>query len=79
MMVFCNFLEIKAETKKVKGVKVVSFKVLYSFVKFRRLKMGNPAYSSGGKINKNSIFIPKIRLKSFWFCANFLHKGATKI
>ena len=44
MMIFCNFLEIKAETKKVVGVKVVSFGVLYSCVKFRRLKMGDPVY-----------------------------------
>ena len=44
MMVFCNFLEIKAEIKKVVGVKVVSFGVLYSCVKFRRLKMGDPVY-----------------------------------
>ena len=42
IMVFCNFLEIKAETKKVVGVKVVPFGVLYSCVKFRRLKMGDP-------------------------------------
>ena len=42
MMVFCNFLEIKAETKKVVGVKVVPFGILYSCVKFRRLKMGDP-------------------------------------
>ena len=41
MMVFCNFLEIKAETKKVVGVKVVPFGVLYSCVKSRRLKMGD--------------------------------------
>ena len=46
MMVFCNFLEIKAETKKVVGVKVVPFWVLYSCVKFRRLKMGDPVYTS---------------------------------
>ena len=45
MMVFCNFLEIKAETKKVVGVKVVPFGVLYSCVKFRRLKMGDPVYN----------------------------------
>ena len=45
MMVFCNFIEIKAETKKVVGVKVVSFGVLYSCVKFRRLKMGDPVYT----------------------------------
>ena len=38
---FCNFLEIKAKTKKVVGVKVVPFGVLYSWVKFRRLKMGD--------------------------------------
>ena len=44
MMVFCNFLEIKAETKKVVGVKVVPLGVLYSCVKFRRLKMGDPVY-----------------------------------
>ena len=44
MMVFCNFLEIKAETKKVVGVKVVPFGVVYSSVKFRRLKMGYPVY-----------------------------------
>ena len=43
-MVFCNFLEIKAETKKVVGVKVVPFGVLYSCMKFRRLKMGDPVY-----------------------------------
>ena len=42
MMVFCNFLEYKAESKKVVGVKVVPFGVLYSCVKFRRLKMGDP-------------------------------------
>ena len=36
MMVFCNFLEIKAETKKVVGVKGVLFGVLYSCVNFRR-------------------------------------------
>ena len=47
MMVFCNFLEIKAETKKVVGVKVVPFEVLYSCVKFRRLKMGDPVYVCG--------------------------------
>ena len=45
-MVFCNFLEIKAETKKVVGVKVVPFGVLYSCVKFRRLKMGDPIYKA---------------------------------
>ena len=44
-MVFCNFLEINAQTKKVVGVKVVPFWVLYSCVKFRRLKMGEPVYS----------------------------------
>ena len=44
MMVFCNFLEINAETKKVVGVKVVPFGVLYRCVKFRRLKMGDPVY-----------------------------------
>ena len=43
-MVFCNFLEIKAETKKVVGVKFVSFGVFYSCVEFRRLKMGDPVY-----------------------------------
>ena len=43
-MVFCNFLEIKAETKKVVGVKVVPFGVLYSCGEFRRLKMGDPVY-----------------------------------
>ena len=48
MMVFCNFLEIKAETKKVVGVKVVSFGFLYSCVKFRRLKMGDPVYKYFG-------------------------------
>ena len=42
MMVFCNFLEIKAETKKVVGVKVVRFWILYSCVKFRRLNMEDP-------------------------------------
>ena len=47
-MVFCNFLEIKAETKKVVGVKVVPFRVLYSCVKFRRLKMGDPVYFPNG-------------------------------
>ena len=36
---FCNFLEIKAERKKIVGVKFVPFEVLYSCVKFRRLKM----------------------------------------
>ena len=45
-MVFWNFLEIKAETKKVVGVKVVPFGVLYSCVKFRRLKMGDPVYGA---------------------------------
>ena len=45
MMDFCNFSEIKAETKKVVGEKVVSFEVLYSCVKFRRLKMGDPVYT----------------------------------
>ena len=40
-MVFGNFLEIKAETKKVVGVKVVPFGVLYSCVKFLHLKMGD--------------------------------------
>ena len=43
-MVFCNSLEIKAETKKVVGVKVVPFGVLYSCVKLRRLGMGDPEY-----------------------------------
>ena len=43
-MVFCNFLEIKAETKKMVGVKVDPFRVLYSCVKFRRLKMGDRVY-----------------------------------
>ena len=43
-IVFCNFLEIKAEIKKVVGVKVVPFRVLYSCVKFQRLKMGDPVY-----------------------------------
>ena len=46
MMVFCNFLEIKAETKKVVRVKAVPFGVLYSCVKFRRLKMGDPVYGA---------------------------------
>ena len=46
MMVFCNFLEIKAESKKVVKVKVVPFGVLYSCVKFRHLKMGDPVYNS---------------------------------
>ena len=44
MMLFYNFPEIKAKTKKVVGVKVVPFGVLYSCVKFRRLKMGDPVY-----------------------------------
>ena len=43
MMVFSNFLEVKAE-KKGLGVKVVLFGVLYNCVKFRRLKMGDPVY-----------------------------------
>ena len=47
MMFFCNFLEIKAESKKVVGVKVVPFMVLYSCVKFRRLKIGDPVYNRG--------------------------------
>ena len=56
-MVFCNFLEIKAEAKKVVGVKVVSFGVLYSCVKFRRLKMGDPVYNSlESKMKKSQIF-----------------------
>ena len=42
-MIFCNLLEIKAQTKKVVGVKVISFGVLC--VKFRRLKMGDPVDS----------------------------------
>ena len=42
MMVFCNFIEIEDETKKLVRVKVVPFGVLYSCVKFRRLKMGDP-------------------------------------
>ena len=46
MMVFYNLLEIKAKTKKVIGVKVVPFGVLYSCVKFRRLKMGDPVYGA---------------------------------
>ena len=46
MMFFCNFLEIKAETKKVVGVKVVPFGALYSCVKFRRLKMGDRVYGA---------------------------------
>ena len=37
MIVFCNFLEIMAETKKVVGVNVDQFGVLYSYVKLRRL------------------------------------------
>ena len=45
MMVFCNFLAIKAETKKVVGINVVSFEFLYNCVKFRRLKMGDPVYT----------------------------------
>ena len=36
MMVFCNFLDIKAETKKVVGVKVVPF---------GRLKTDDPVYA----------------------------------
>ena len=59
-MVFCNFLEIKAETKKVVGVKVVAFGVSYSCVKFRRLKMGDPVYNSRESKNysivKNNLF-----------------------
>ena len=42
---FFNFLEINAESKKVVGVKVVPFGVLYSCVKFRRLKMRDPVYA----------------------------------
>ena len=45
-MVFCNFLEIKAETKKVVGIQVVPFGVLYSCVKFRRLKMGDSVHGA---------------------------------
>ena len=45
MMFFCNFLEITTETKKVVGVKVVIFGILYSCVKFLRLKMGDPVYN----------------------------------
>ena len=41
---YLNFLEIKAETKKEVGVKVVPFGVLYSCAKFRHLKMGDPVY-----------------------------------
>ena len=44
MMVFYKYPEIKAEAKKAVGVKVVPFGVLYSCVKFRRLKMGDPVY-----------------------------------
>ena len=54
-MVFCNFLEIKAETKKVVGVKVVSFGVFYSCVKFRRLKMGDPVYPNNTIYNAINI------------------------
>ena len=59
MMVFCNFLEIKAETKKVVGEKVVPFGVLYSCVKFRRFKMGDPVYNSR-ESNKGSRFLEKM-------------------
>ena len=62
-MFFCNFLEIKAETKKLVGVKVVSFRILYSCVKFRRLKMGDPVYKLHGnkdeKFTSRSIIIAK--------------------
>ena len=44
---FLQFSRNQAETKKVVGVKVVSFGVLYSRVKFRRLKMGDPVYNRG--------------------------------
>ena len=67
MMVFCNFLEIKAETKKVVGVKVVPFGVLYSCVKFRRLKMGDPVY---GDI-LNFFKLEHKKLKTLRFLKNF--------
>ena len=38
MMVFCKYLEINAETKKLEGVKVVPFWVLYSWLTFDSLK-----------------------------------------
>ena len=39
MIVFCNFLEIKAETKKSGKGKSCSNWVLYSCVKYERLKL----------------------------------------
>ena len=56
-MVFRNFLEIKAEPKKVVGVKVVPFGVLYSCVKFRRLNMGDPVYNSRESKNWKVVII----------------------
>ena len=58
-MVFCNFLEIKAETKKVVGVKVVQLGVFYSCVKFRRLKMGDTVYlgTNWRKLARKSYFL----------------------
>ena len=41
---FLQFSRNQRRNKKVVGVKVVPFGVLYSCVKFRRLKMGDPVY-----------------------------------
>ena len=45
MIVFCNFLEIKAEMKKVEGAKLVPNWVYYSCVKYGRLNRGVPVYN----------------------------------
>ena len=73
-MDFCNFLEIKAETKKVVRVKVVPFGVLYSCVQFRRLKMGDPVYIFGRGLSKKKHFLiifskqKLIKIKKVFFC-----------
>ena len=44
IIVFCNFLGIKTETKKVVRLKVVPNWVFYSCVKYGRLNLGDPVY-----------------------------------